>query len=224
MKLLVLITCMVGSSSAQIHPSFVAPADLPGRPRILVLGDSISMGYTIPLRERVGQLANVLRAPENCRSSRQLRARLEHYLETKAWNVILFNCGLHDVVSIGPDGKGLLPSVGGTVQVSREEYRRHLEAIVARLKQTGALLLWVSTTPVGENQYRRKQDVEQYNADAAGVMRRHGIRVVDLHGFVSGGIRLGEIDWSDGVHFTEASYAVIAAHLAEQLNPALVAR
>jgi hypothetical protein len=209
------------TARAATHPSFEQPTEVPGSPRILVLGDSISMGYTLPLRHLMGERANVLRPAENCRSSRHLRQRLDEYLCSAKWDMIQFNCGLHDLVAIGPDGKGLAFSAGGTIQVPLAEYRDNLEWIALRLKRTGAALFWVSTTPVGATPFRRQADVVRYNAEALAVMNRHGIPVIDLHAYVLDGIDRGALQWSDGVHFPEASSRTIASFLCQHLKPAL---
>lgn len=39
--------------------------DTPGLPRVLLIGDSISMGYTLPVRDLLKGRANVHRIPEN---------------------------------------------------------------------------------------------------------------------------------------------------------------
>ena len=35
------------------NPAYAQVADVPGLPRVLLLGDSISIGYTVPVRERL---------------------------------------------------------------------------------------------------------------------------------------------------------------------------
>ncbi len=47
-------------------PAFAPVEDLPGLPRVLLLGDSISIGYTLGVRARLQGRANVHRPPENC--------------------------------------------------------------------------------------------------------------------------------------------------------------
>jgi len=47
------------------HPSLEPVEDVAGLPRVLLIGDSISMGYTVPTRELLADKANVHRVPEN---------------------------------------------------------------------------------------------------------------------------------------------------------------
>lgn len=206
-------------------PSLAQVVDQPGRPRVLLLGDSISMGYTLAVRERLGDSANVHRPPENGRSTRQTLERLETYLGSGPWDVIHFNCGIHDLTFVGPDRKGLLEQDGGRIQVSLQEYRENLERIIARLKRTGATLVWASTTPVGETvQFRQSRDVVAYNARAAEIMERHGIAVNDLHAFARTGLQTGKLESKDGVHFSAISSQALGAVVAGAIERALHVR
>ena len=51
--------------------------DQPGLPGVLLIGDSISIGYTIPVREALAGKANVHRAAENCGPTRRGVERLD---------------------------------------------------------------------------------------------------------------------------------------------------
>jgi acyl-CoA thioesterase-1 len=46
-------------------PSFAPIQEVVGLPRVLIIGDSISMGYTLPVRKNLEGKANILRIPEN---------------------------------------------------------------------------------------------------------------------------------------------------------------
>src|SRR5215510_4759657 len=48
------------------NPAFAPVQDVVGLPRVLVIGDSISIGYQIPLRESLKGKANVHRPVDNC--------------------------------------------------------------------------------------------------------------------------------------------------------------
>jgi len=48
------------------NPAFVAVKDVVGLPRVLIVGDSISIGYTVPVREALQGKANVHRPAANC--------------------------------------------------------------------------------------------------------------------------------------------------------------
>jgi len=77
--------------------SALAPIeDVAGLPRVLLIGDSISIGYTVPTRALLKGKANVHRPPTNCSSTGYGLTMLDAWLGAKKWDVIHFNFGLHD--------------------------------------------------------------------------------------------------------------------------------
>ncbi len=187
------------------HPAFVYVQKNPLLPDVLIIGDSISMSYTPGVRERLRWLANVYRAPDNCRSTEQTLEALEEYLGDRNWEVIHFNFGIHDVTLTGGDGRS---SPSGSPRVPLDEYRENLERIITRLESTGARLIWASTTPVADDVELRKNDhINMYNRAALEIARRRGVCVNDLHGIVAGHEKPL---WRDGVHFSSEGAAILA--------------
>ena len=80
------------SASAERRAAMVPIQDDPKLPRVLLIGDSIAMGYTLPLRALLAGKANVHYPYENCHTSDQILAKLDSYLGDKPWDVIQFNC------------------------------------------------------------------------------------------------------------------------------------
>ena len=62
--------------------------DVPGLPRVLIIGDSVSCGYTLPLRAALTGVANVHRPPQNCGSSAVGLQNLDRWLGDQPWDVI----------------------------------------------------------------------------------------------------------------------------------------
>ncbi|GAB6165587.1 SGNH/GDSL hydrolase family protein [Thermostilla marina] len=196
--------------------------DDPKLPRVLLLGDSISIGYTLAVREELKGEANVHRPSENCQSTAFGLERLDAWLGDAPWDVIHFNFGLHDLKYID-EQRRLVDVAEGKQQVPIQEYRKNLEAIVERLEKTGAALIWCSTTPVPENSLGRvKGDAARYNAVAAEIMKKHGIAIDDLYQFVIDEkippVRPGN------VHFSPESSKKLAKHVADSIRRALAAR
>lgn len=106
------------------------------------------MQYTAGMQRRLKGIANVFRAPDNCRSTRQTLAAIETYLGDIPWDVIHFNCGIHDVTHFDSDGQTARPPIG-VQQVPIEEYCENLRKLLPRFQATGARLIWASTTPIG---------------------------------------------------------------------------
>lgn len=207
-----------------------APADTPmskiedveGLPRVLLIGDSISIGYTVPVREMLKGKANVHRPLTNCGPTTKGVAELDKWLGDGQWDVIHFNFGLHDLKYMGPNGENLAdPNLNTShPQVPIEEYEANLRKIVARLKETNAQLIWRNTTPVPEGAKGRVVgDAKKYNAVAAKVMEDAGIPVDDHYAFCME--RLHKIQRKANVHFTENGSRQLAEQAVERILTAL---
>ncbi len=193
--------------------------DDPNLPRVLLIGDSISIGYTIPVRKLLAGKVNVHRPPENCGPTPTGLKQLDKWLGTGKWDVIHFNWGLHDLKHADPSGKLVDPSKGKR-QVEIGEYEKNLDELVRRLKKTGAKLIWGSTTPVPEGSSGRiKGDEVSYNAVAEKVMKAHGVAIDDLHGFAAQ--RLEKIQQPRNVHFTPEGSGELARQVSDSIQSAL---
>ena len=106
--------------------------DVPGLPRVLLIGDSISLGYTLDVRELLSGKANVHRPPANCGSTAMGVQNLDAWLGDGKWDVIHFNWGLWDI-NRRVNGKR---NVDGEIGATEQEYAERLEELVVRLKKT----------------------------------------------------------------------------------------
>ncbi|MEQ1853052.1 MAG: SGNH/GDSL hydrolase family protein [Chthoniobacteraceae bacterium] len=188
--------------------------DQPGLPRVLLIGDSISIGYTLPVRDLLKGRANVHRIPTNGGPTKNGVANIEKWLGTGKWDVIHFNWGIHDLKFM-PDGKR---------QVEPADYEKNLRALVARMKATGAKLIWATTTPIpdGElNPPRSFGKVPEYNAIAKTVMTENGVAIDDLNAAITP--RLAELQNPRDVHFKPEGSALLAKHVAASIEEALKA-
>ena len=202
------------SQDPQQAPSaaFAEIEDDPALPRVLLVGDSISIGYTLPTRALLQGKANVHRIPVNGGPTINGLENIDRWLGSGKWHVIHFNWGLHDL-KFTDDGKH---------QVSIEKYEKNLTDLVGRLKRTGATLSWASTTPVPDAQVtppRRNSDVIAYNLAARRVMEENGITIDDLYAVALP--RLQEIQRPANVHYTDAGYEVLAERVAASVRAAL---
>lgn len=90
-----------GTLGTSVQDSSLLPiVDDPKLPRVLIIGDSISMGYTLPVRALLKGRANVHRIPENGNSSTVGLRRLSEWLGEGEWDVIHLNWGLHDASGV----------------------------------------------------------------------------------------------------------------------------
>ncbi len=204
------------------QPAFEAIVEKEGLPRVLLIGDSISIGYTLPVRKLLDGKANLLRPAVNCGPSTRGVTSLVEWLGNGKWDVIHFNFGLHDIVYFSADGKARAePSQpGARHQVPIDEYEQNLRKMVALLKQTGAELIWCSTTPVPEGSGGRVADESvAYNKVAAKIMDENKIAINDLHGFALP--KLAEIQLPKNVHFTPKGSEVLAKQVVKSIEDAL---
>jgi acyl-CoA thioesterase-1 len=200
-------------------PAYAQIVDVAGLPRVLMLGDSISIGYMLPVRARLAGKANVHRPAENCGETARGLKSLDQWLGDGKWDVIHFNFGLHDVKYLDAAGKYVPPDQGKQV-ASVADYEKNLRGIVARLKQTGAKLIFATTTPVpGGSQGRVEHDEVRYNETAVRVMKETGVAVDDLHAFVAA--RQAKIQLPKNVHFTKDGYEQLADTVVASIAPLL---
>ncbi|MBC8352177.1 MAG: SGNH/GDSL hydrolase family protein [Planctomycetes bacterium] len=196
--------------------------DVAGLPRVLLIGDSISIGYTVAVREELKGKANVHRPLTNCGPTIRGIEQIDRWLGDKKWDVIHFNWGLHDLKYMGADGKNLADpkDAKSHQQVPPDEYEKHLRTLVARMKKTGATLIWCSTTPVPEGAAGRVVgDSVKYNEVAAKVMKENDVATDDLYTFSKS--RLAEIQLKANVHFSGDGSKTLAKQVAKSINAAL---
>ena len=194
---------------AQFPAAFAAVADDPALPRVLLMGDSISIGYTVPVRELLRGRANVHRVPDNGGPTTRGLQQLAEWLGAGRWDVIHFNFGLHDVARVRD----------GEVRTTAADYEGNLRELVTRLQATGARLVFATTTPVPDpltsGPRRRDADVLVCNEIARRVMAEAAVPVNDLYAAVRP--RLTEFQRPANVHFTEPGSQFLARFVADAI-------
>ncbi|QDU88444.1 Arylsulfatase [Pirellulimonas nuda] len=201
----------------------VCLADAPPAPRVLLIGDSISIGYTPFVTSMLDGEADVTRIKGNAASTTKTLQRIDEVLGDEPWDVIHFNWGLHDLCYRSPDSKeqGNRDKINGVLSTTLDQYEQNLNTLVERLEKTGAKLIWASTTVVPEGEAGRfVGDDVKYNAVAARVMQQHGVAVNDLYE-VSASFPATDFVGPGNVHFTRAGYKKLAAPVAESIRTAL---
>ncbi|MCG3146664.1 MAG: hypothetical protein PCFJNLEI_00098 [Verrucomicrobiae bacterium] len=195
-------------------------------PRIYILGDSISLGYTPEVATLLANRAIVTHNPGNAMFSAFGRRSLPDWLGSSRYDVIHFNWGIWDLHRLQPSADPLEPSVNaflreGVRRTTPEQYAANLEAIIAILKNTGAKLIWATTTPLRDNGELCCIPVEvvHYNSVAHRIMTAHHIPINDLYSRA-----LPELDRllsPDGCHFTADGYRYLGACVAGEIAKVL---
>lgn len=174
--------------------------DRPGLPRVLLIGDSVSRGYTQDVRKALEGKANVHRAPENCGPTANGMKKIDAWLGESKWDVIHFNFGIHDRATPLPD------------------YIQRLEQLVERMKKTGAKLVWASTTPIPEDAAKKQKadSIVERNAAAASVMQKQNVVIDDLFGAITP--HLAKLQNPNDVHFNAEGYEFLGKQVATVLE------
>lgn len=196
------------------------------KPNVLIIGDSISLGYTPPVLDMMKDEANVIHNKGNAQHSGTGVAKIDAWLGDTDWDVIHFNWGLWDLCYRHPKSKvqGRRDKVRGTLTTSLEQYERNLDQLVRRLRQTNAALVWANTTVVPEAEAgRRVNDDLKYNEVASRVMQKHGIVINDLNK-LSRTFAPELFKGVGDVHFTSEGYRKLAVQVAASIRTALVNR
>ncbi len=220
-KTLMLSPCLVWPNSL-VH---LFQSDLPN---VLILGDSISIGYTPFVEEYLKRKANVFRPmlvngkPENCEGTNKGVKNIERWLGDKKWDVIHFNFGLHDIKHVDPVTGQNSQNPKHPQQANRKEYKENLEIIVEKLKATGAKLIFATTTPypdVVDGPLRKPGMPQKYNRIAVKIMNKNEILINNLHAFMVP--RMAELQLPKNVHFTEEGSREMAKKVVERINEVL---
>jgi hypothetical protein len=187
--------------------SVIAQQDDSALPHVLILGDSV---YSQHAREVVNELkgqavVHIASWPKGVLpSSTNLIEHVDLLLGIKntegedvtedkrpAWDLIHFNAGLSDLIYCVPDIKThrVLPyTAGGVLRTDAKQYEQNLDRLVRLFRQKApkAKLIWASTTPIRHSRefVFKKGDEIAYNQIAESVMKKHGVPINDMYGYV----------------------------------------
>ncbi len=198
--------------------------------RILILGDSISIGYGPTVAKELNDIAwtvrpmNLKRRPENCAGTNRGIERIDDWLQIGGgkWDVIHFNFGLHDLKHVDPQTGQNSQDPNHPEQAPPERYESQLREITDKLRVTGAKLIFCTTTPVptgGVKPFRDPNAPELYNNIAKQIMSEYKIEVNDL--FMAANEKLDEIQQPVNVHFSHEGSKYLGKIVAERIRRAI---
>lgn len=172
---------------AGFYASAIAAAEVP---QVLIIADSIHSTTAKAAAAELKGRAKVVTSSINLGHTGMAISQLDKLLGKKKWDLIHFNFGFADLRHIDPKTKSLrlLSRHAGGVRVTTpEQYEANLRKIVSRLKETGAQLVWASTTPLVGSKYDsilESGSEKVYNAIALEIMHQEKIPVNDMHAWV----------------------------------------
>lgn len=181
--------------------------------KVILIGDSIRMGYQKFVQELLANEAEVWAPEQNGGTSQNVLKHLDEWALGREPDVIHLNCGLHDIKKAFGSDQANIPL---------DQYRASLEGIFrSLLAESQAKVIWALTTPVNEAWHherkgfdRFERDVDAYNRASLEIANRLKVPVNDLFSVVmkAGKDRLLS---PDGVHFTEEGSRLLAAAVAD---------
>jgi len=180
---------------------------------VVLIGDSIRMGYQETVRAELAGLADVWGPEDNGETSANVVAHLDDWAISRAADVVHVNCGLHDIKKEFDSGAALIPL---------DVYAANVREILSRLqKETDATTVWATSTPVIEARHntakpfaRFEADVAIYNAAAAQIAEELDIVVDDLFA-VANAAGTEDLLIEDGVHFTPEGSELLGKAVAD---------
>lgn len=190
-----------------------------------VVGDSISLHYgpylekyienSLTYSRKEGKLGN-LDFPEGANagdSSMVLNYLNKCKLENLHWDILLINCGLHDIKIYEE-----------LHQINISQYKYNLEQIFYLTNFLSNKTIWINTTQVIDNLHnslksefkRFNKDVEKYNEVAKKIAISNHIPIIDLNGFCKS--LGGQEIYQDHVHFIHEIQKLQAAYIAGHIK------
>ena len=211
------------SRPAYLQNPMVNPSDNPDLPNVLILGDSISIGYTPEVRKLLDGVADVFRPATNCMYSGYGVLHVEEWVGDRKWDVIHFNFGIWDVQYL-QDGEMVANLDEHNLEdlehrYTTEQHAQNLETILGILKQTDATLIWSTTTPVISEGIDTERLIATNNQAALGLMKREGVAINDLNGLAEPNLKEWQLD--DGCHYNPLGYTELGKQVAEKISLAL---
>ena len=181
--------------------------------KVMLIGDSIRLGYQAKVAELLGKIALVSGPSENCRFSAYTLFNLATWVPDNDFDVIQWNNGQWDTCHM-PDGN---------IHTPLASYLELQERIARILLKKTKKLVFATTTPVWPEQFtcgsihpRRNEDITEYNSAAVDLLEGLGIEINDLHSPVREDIKRYIAE--DMVHLTEAGNRLCASLVAGMIE------
>ena len=177
--------------------------------RVVLLGDSIRMGYGTVVAQNLSDVFTVWQPDDNCRYAQYTYQHLSDdewagwATQVKESDIIHWNNGLWDVNHWFEDGP----------MTPLEFYVDTMVRIAMLLRQRSKVVIFATTTPVRDtNPTITNDEITLYNQTLIPELQKLGIVINDLHSLVSADIPR-YILASDHIHLTEEGVSLCAAQV-----------
>lgn len=176
-----------GKSRCSCKPGAPLPPS-PTLKNVLVVGDSISIGYTPFIAAALADIAQVQHAPFSGdggseEASYTLQCLLTYWLSSPSglpvhWDLIYINTGMHNS---GQGAEWIVPGQSGEVAAYTSELASIATALSARAAADGTKLLFAITSPMLCNSTIDAVITSTLNPAARAIMAALSIPTIDLH-------------------------------------------
>ena len=166
--------------------------------KVLLVGDSIRMGYDKAVKQSLENKAEVIFPEDNCRFASYVLRYIHEYakgIPGEDIDVVHWNAGLWDCLRLFEE-EPHTPIPGYTYYIER--ICKRIQKIYPNAKVIFATSTAVLSEKMGRDFKRYNEEIEQYNAAAVEVVRKFGFEVNDLYAVSTG---LPEEAHSDAVHY-----------------------
>ncbi|MFD1630151.1 SGNH/GDSL hydrolase family protein [Pseudopedobacter beijingensis] len=190
---------------------------------VLIIGDSISIGYFPTVKKDLVNEAEVFHNPGNAQHTGTGLRMLDKWLGDQKYDVIVFNWGLWDLCYRHPEStvQGRRDKLNGEITYTVDVYEKNIEELVKRLKKTSAKLVFVTTTMIPPDEAGRFEGDEiTYNDAAKAVMKKYDVEICDLHKHSIDIHKKYKLKDGD-VHYTAEGYQKLAEPVISAIKQAL---
>ncbi len=205
---------------------------------VLLVGDSIRIGYQDRVRELLGENYTVYTIDENCRYTKFTLWGMFSWTEgmgIQHFDLIHWNTGIWDLHRATADGE---------IFTSLEDYVKENKRLYLQMKSYSDNLIWATIIPGGRqlddqvksnalintdashpkvflcaDQKTWNSDVRRYNDAAKKMYEENGVKINDLYAAVADNTDLYISD--DGIHPSPAGYEVLAQQTAKIIRAQL---
>ena len=183
-------------------------------PKVVLVGDSIRLGYAPVVTRLLSGKATVISVEANGGDSGNVLRNLEEWVIREKPDIVHLNAGLHDLK---------VSRQTRQYQVPIDQYEANLRSMAQIIREgTSARLIFASTTPILDERHslrgaefdRFERDVRRYNEVAFRVMEDLGVPVDDLHWIVEKEVT-GALLGKDGTHYTPEGYELLGQAVAD---------
>lgn len=156
--------------------------------KIMLIGDSIRMGYDKYVAMALEGQAQVYYPKDNCRFTQYVLRHFQDWVKESGFgedtDLVHWNVGLWDLAELFEDGP-ITPI---------EWYEQYIHRICRRIRRLcpKAKIVFATSTPVDEAKYeparwrfyRSNETIRKYNEAAIRAVKEHGVAVNDLYGLM----------------------------------------